>query len=697
MMMKAEVLPARAAYLIREGSVDGLRRVVREASTRWGGVAEPVVPVRPDGEVDGWWRQVVATSAVEGLVDVDAGTDRARRVSESFGLPVTTLADIDRSGPTRFTVHPLSLNDRGGPDGQAPVVCCVDGPLWQAVLAGDFTAEHEQEHGDLIGHRRPRTGDEVARAALWGGTFLDRTGDSFGENHAAGAWPVPALVWVVGEDEFRDCLWFWNMRALSSRRFEPCPMVLVPAAGVEHWVGFGRDLAGQLSRLDEFAPDVVVSSVSVPEDVLHGLAEHVLELHPTGEKLRTGVSSSAKPRVPPFTYRVNLEIRDLLIFSRRYGQVEEREVFATDGRVQLRTPSPVAFNGAGRVLLRLTSPLFDGLPVRDVLAGKIVDNAVWRDRSVQIATNTMGVHPLNLAVPSLGDATDVLIGEKTSTWGLSEKGRLAAALTDGTDLSVLLRPTVYEAVVHLTTPRATAYRREMEKMRSNGMSDEEIDEFAARWGGRGERRYDSAAGLVERIGQLAVDPVDALETLCSIGWAERGFEADCARCGVRSFVPLPAAETAAKCPGCRATATYTKTTYSVALHYRLNTLVDRASDQGVVPHLLVIAALTRRSAQTHLLGGALATFHDGTNREIDVVGIHDQRYIAGEVKSKARDFTSEQLDRDFDTSARLGVDTHLIAAVDTIPTDLELSAHARAQAAGLDLINLSKEQLRPTQ
>jgi hypothetical protein len=657
-------------------------------------MAEPIVPVRRDGTVDKWWRRVVETAGVEGLVDVDAGPDHAASVAESFNLPVTLLRGIDRGGPTRFTAHPSALPDGFDPT-QARVTACARGPLWQAVLAGDFTAEHEQEHGGIINFRRPSTADQVARASLRGETFLDKTVNGFFENSASDVWPIPALVWVTANDSYLDCLWFWNFRVLRSRQFCPAPMVLVPAGDLHNWVGFQRDLAHHLARPDEFAPDISVNSISVPVETLHRLAEEVLGLHPTEERLRTGSKWPTDTRVPPFTYRVNLELRHLLTFDRRYGEEREVETYATEGRAELRFPSPIDFSGGGKTLLRLSSPLFDALPRKDVLARKIMNEAVWRNGCVQIATNVMDAYRLKVSVPSLEEATHALVEEKTSGWALSEKGRIAAALMDGPDLSILLRPSVYEAIGHLTTPRSSAYKRQMEQMRANGLPEEEVQAFGARWGGRGERRYDSATGLIARIGRKALDPVQALESLCAMEWAERGFETNCARCGLSSFVPLPTVDREATCPGCRASTSYAAVGDGVTLHYRLNTFIDLASDQGVLPHLLAIAALTAKNPGTNLLGGVLATFFDRSVNEIDVLGIHDQRFLAGEVKAKARDFTQRQLERDIAVSTRLGVETHLLAAVDEIPPEVEQAAHKLTDAAGLRLLVLSKEDLRP--
>jgi hypothetical protein len=89
------VLPARAAYLIVEGSETGFRRAVQEASSRWGGMSEPIVPVKPGGGVDDWWRQVVGLTAADAVVNVDVLDADAAAASGQLGLELVPLAQID--------------------------------------------------------------------------------------------------------------------------------------------------------------------------------------------------------------------------------------------------------------------------------------------------------------------------------------------------------------------------------------------------------------------------------------------------------------------------------------------------------------------------------------------------------------------------------------------------------------------------
>lgn len=107
--LRATVLPARAAYLVAYGSKTGLRRAVQEACTRWGGMTEPIIPVRAGGEIDPWWQQVVSLARADGAVNVDTAPEDARAVAEKLRLDLVPLADIDRVGLPAYTVHPAAV------------------------------------------------------------------------------------------------------------------------------------------------------------------------------------------------------------------------------------------------------------------------------------------------------------------------------------------------------------------------------------------------------------------------------------------------------------------------------------------------------------------------------------------------------------------------------------------------------------
>jgi hypothetical protein len=199
---------------------------------------------------------------------------------------------------------------------------------------------------------------------------------------------------------------------------------------------------------------------------------------------------------------------------------------------------------------------------------------------------------------------------------------------------------------------------------------------------RGERHYRDAS-------QVSNLSAGALETLVDQQWAERGFEIACTNCGISTFVPMADVPTrgAAICGGCQSPQRYTLKKATPKVVYRLDALVDLASDQGVLPHLLVIATLTVQDPDSSLLPGVNLPFPDSPGEddpEVDIFGVHQARVLAGEVKTKAQHFTPEQLARDVDLSKRLRADVHLLAAIDTVPTETEAAARNLCRDAGLD-------------
>lgn len=320
--MRAAVLPARVAYLVRAGSRNGLRRAVQEASTRWVGMTEPIVVVTAGGRVDPWSRQVVELARVDALVNVDVSDAEAATVAVRLGLPVVSIRDIDHSGPSRFSCHPAALPNTLGRD--QFVVARADGPLWEAVAVGDLAPE--QEHDAVAAGlvvRRPRTADEIGRAQLAATGLLDHAVSHFGERSGSGGpWPGPAVVFVAREDSFRDCVTYWNLRALRPLRIESVPMLLISRRSVEHWVGFADQFAAMLKRPDQQTPDIVVIG-GVAEERLHDIAA-ILGLRRTKAKVQSRRRwPLPEPREPPYTYRADIDPRAFFVFERSYGAQTE--------------------------------------------------------------------------------------------------------------------------------------------------------------------------------------------------------------------------------------------------------------------------------------------------------------------------------------------------------------------------------------
>ncbi len=690
--LRVAVLPARSVYLIADSSASGLRRAVQEACTRWGGMSEPIIPVKLGGEVDRWWRQVAGVASVDQAVNVDLPPEDAAAAAVALGLELVPLAEIDRSGAGMFTVHPGTVGPPFTADFNAYVIACKEGSLCDVVAAGDLTDDHlDSLDSNLLSVRRAPD-DQIARAQLGvGRTLIERTMDQFGE-HASRNGPMacPAIVWVSEPDSVKDCLFFWNLRALRPVWLETVPMLLLPVDQVQYWLGFADQLGHVLARPAQFAPDVAIWSLTVEQEKLRETASH-LDLELTSEDPRTGVRDPAPLRRPPFTYRTDVNVRQLFVFERTYGRIAELDVHLFKGITTVRFSSPVSFSSGGLALVRLWGSPFEGLPRRPAVAELVAPGGAWSHGAIQIRALALDDYRLELHVPDLQETVTALLDDATASHVLSDKGQLGLALQESAEVSVLLEPGVFEVITRLTTPRSQELQRELAELRAESAIDEKIAKLAESWGGRAERRYRSASqiNLAKRFNAPGV-----LERLCEVGWAERGLRILCPKCGLRTFILLTETSSRATCPGCQSPARYDISS-TLTIYYRLNSYLDRASDQGVLPHLLVIAELTHQHPRSYFLAGTNLRFESDDEAEVDIFGVRTGEVVAGEVKTKAADFTAEQIARDTELSKRLGATTHLLAAIDDVPDNIATVAKEACHSLALNLIVLQKADLRP--
>jgi hypothetical protein len=469
-------------------------------------------------------------------------------------------------------------------------------------------------------------------------------------------------------------------------------MLIIPPGVVQDWLNFPNQFARVLERPDEFAPDVVLrsASASVSEAVLDETAS-LLGLELYTEKPRIGHRSPAPMRKPPFTYLVNLDPRSWLTFERSYGELTDVDVQLFRGTTAVRFSSPVTFRGGGQALMRISGAALEGLPRRGAVAKLIHRDSVWRDNALQLNTLAVNDYYFELHVPELPEVTNALLGETATRHQLSVKGKPGMAWLDRTDVSPLLEPRMFSAIRELTTPRIRRLTRELQKLRGEGAVDEDIAQIAARWGGRMERSYKSVEQLEYVPKEIGTH---VLERLCALDWAERGLRLVCGFCGMHSFVPLPDTSRRAICPGCGSLGEY-EASSTLTVYYRLNSYLDLLSDQGVLPHLITIAALKSTGRSSYFLPGIDASFNDGAEGEADVFGIRDGKILSGEVKTSASEFTHEQIVHDADLSARLGADLHIMAATDVISEKTQEDARRECETRGLDLIVLQRGDLLP--
>lgn len=686
-----DVRPKRACYLVPQGSAAGFSAAIDRACSRWGGVQEVILPVSTAGRIRPAWVQIAKILKPDVAFNVGTMSETARqRVATQIGLKPL---DVRHEDHAMYGAHVLLAFPPANADAivRLPRVRSLAELVGPGALAPWDDADAWRAAGVTIA-----VGDDdvqLAMAQLHGNTALEATAAQVGEVSATNVSTSPPVLWVYERSNFRDAVWFWNMRALTPRGFRFAPMAflslktaLTPAFGET----FMRWLSG---RHRGTTPDVVINSLSVTPHRLRALARRLgLELHSGVIQTHWGKESTG-----PLAAAVQLELRSFSLGERVAGLRSTTLVAVESPRTTIRATSAVTFRppAGGHVFVRVSGLPFVNAPRRPAVAQLIHDNAVWHDGGIQLETSPHAVYHFDLRAPSPAAVLHAaLVGGARSVM-LSQPGRLASGAIDFVaDLEIFADKVCLSVISALTTPRSRRLVDELARQLPKGVSQADLEALARRIG-PGARQVDLPLHAVaSRIGAGVPTVSRAVERLARQRVVIRGLQTECHQCGLKTFTALEDTSPHAPCGGCGASARYSSTDPAgePVLYYRLNALVDRASDQGVLCHLYARARLQERGAeQMHVLLGADLTLPDGQSAEVDLLGYADTQVFAGEAKTAAAWFTQRQIERDVALSARLGADVHVMACLERLPAPVVDATRRLADASSMSLWSLCPE------
>lgn len=284
-------------------------------------------------------------------------------------------------------------------------------------------------------------------------------------------------------------------------------------------------------------------------------------------------------------------------------------------------------------------------------------------------------------------------------WTPSDKGRYAKALLSesvGTDrIAILQSSSAYELVgqlVSLTSRKAEAIVKRLSRVR--GMPDEDKRQLISRaltvaapvW---------RSANEISSLLHSRKDPVLAdLAELVRCGLVRRGLQFSCATCGMPNVFPLGEESDIVECPGCGTTAPLLgPLAAEPTFLYALNSLLDRAMDQDVIPHLLALEYLTSQNVAIWGYPGADITGPSLEARELDILAVSRTGLVVGELKPAIR-FTHPVIDDSIELAKRLKAEAVVFGSLTRWSQRRRSYAETIARRAQLKLILLDRELLR---
>jgi hypothetical protein len=311
--------------------------------------------------------------------------------------------------------------------------------------------------------------------------------------------------------------------------------------------------------------------------------------------------------------------------------------------------------------------------------------AVAREQIVELQTRPEYRYEFQLDLPTRAQLLATSITDADLASSTSDKGRYAEGLLMRLqNLEVLRKPFVIDCIEALTTHRVQYDARRLRQEFSNtGITNAELDRLAA---SLQHVRQDSRTlrDIVARIHSTTTEAAAAVHILVTTGLAVRGFQGRCPICSMVSFFELRDVGAAVVCPGCASTAEISSDPVrgESELYYRLSSLVDRASDNGVVIHLLLAAALRRRDPRVQMTLG-VNLFKSGTQKEFDCIALLGPDIWVGEAKTTAARFTDSQIVDDIDWAARVRASHYVMVCLQPIPQQARLKASDAAARVGI--------------
>lgn len=286
-------------------------------------------------------------------------------------------------------------------------------------------------------------------------------------------------------------------------------------------------------------------------------------------------------------------------------------------------PSPVTFRrpAGGYVRARMWGAPPVDLPPGESGARLFMEAGAAVDHAIEFLTSPNSRYTVHLKIPEKGELLASSLREAGITLNVSDKGQLATGVhTRLGHLDVLREPDTIAVIKALTTRRIqTDAKRLAAALPDLGPTD--AGALAARLlHVRQEFRSVLDIGSIGGLSAPSVGPV--VERLVVSGFVIRGFKVVCDVCGMDHFVQLSDWKPSVQCPGCLSTARVAvgPPNNDMELHYRLNSLVDRASDNGVLGHLLLVAALIRFNPSAYVIPGANLEW-SGRKCEVDAVAL----------------------------------------------------------------------------
>jgi hypothetical protein len=674
----AHVRPVRVAYFIPEVDEATFHRVVTLATTQWGGILSLIIPVRlsESPPFHRYYHEILRLFEPDWFVEFSSESDAAvfRRLVQSELEQLFPMRTVKLTYGSWFEEHddivysPYAV--RGGiKEPTSLSLPRVEGlsPAANAAMFGAIAPDQEKYYKEVFRELLPApivagssTFWETQFLADWNVSPINATSYHMRPVQVVGGiGDAPWFELIVGESTNMLCL-YWASRALRmatqmsdiGQRTLLCPLSVIESSDAR------KALLAFLR-----------SHLAVPN-----LKSEVHLLYSTWSKEESDRVVSALTQEDGFVQRTNESTALTFHFSREETPLEDfsnRSVVFIGVRfpgpdsfrsgtgptashlIQWREDAPNAIyeepidafgHSGGSVAVDVETDLWQRFPRCEGIANLIKAGAWFSQGGLtRLARLQRRIAYQEYAVPSEWSALAAWFeakGLKIRDGQAGKYGEAAVTSLGGLQgLGVIADRQTYRIFQKLALKSTYKVAQRLAERFGEQFADDEIGRVF------GELNLvPELKGIPRSLVQLKSDqdlgPKDALATkvarLVEAGALRRGLYLKCTTCGSSEWHAMPSLDETIECPGCR-------NRFGVPLlddggaerpwQFMLNSLINRAVDQDVIPNMIALYRLTQGKPCSCLSIGLELLKNDVVQHEIDVIFVSQQEVYGAECKA----------------------------------------------------------------
>jgi len=692
---RTNVRPVRHAYLVSARSSHQLGRAMSYCCTQWGGISNLIVPVASNLKIsplDEYLLKLVEPDVVVSYLPADSEVGRLRH--EKLQAHVSALwphRDVGLNTAAFEThdtaAHPLSIIGDQDLSTHQFIDRQFQGPssdrLSLLAMFGQVYPEQKDDYARLLQYGQLPVGLESLD--LWAQQMRTDPFSSPINLTAYGVHPykvegasfeLDAFYEVVVGDSIADLCLYWNLRAVrestrftgeQTRRllFLPSRLLRDPGA-LRRFADALRSApsSGATSNLDLAVYRANRQAVKAWAAAVSRSSEFSRIREKVKVTLSMGRDSS--PIEPPGEQRpltyAYLQLALPLHFweGMHYEIPPQIPLSIGENVVRIEPPPGYRNRSHGMLMLDLESEAWQRYPQRIEVARTILANARFTRYGVSFLSDVaQKPSEFRFRLPSEWETLVAVFKGAGLTIRESDKTRYLEAvvqLLGGFENAGLLasRPALLLLEALAVPPTARLAQRIVVTL---GLTAQRQEEVASALKGS-EIVVELSAGskslqqlrdgtLVKHKRQL----LPLLARLARAGVVRRGFRLPCTECGLTTWHPMGTVDEVIKCPGCGGSFPLPVELPSgseIQLHYVLNSLVNRAWDQGVIPALLAMSHVAAQHSAAYCKTAGLELLRAGELvGDLDFVMFAEGRLRAGEAKTgsilEKKDFDGAEL------------------------------------------------------